>query len=107
IPKLVHDILKQTATGKQQIELRHSGFQQINAQFEKGINRLTIGIIISASIIAAALVLNSTQKVFEFSMDLFGLYNLSVPVFLGLVGYVIATVLGVWLIIMIFRSKKL
>lgn len=107
LPKFVHDILKQTARGKQQIELRHSGFQQINSQFEKSVNRLTIGLIISASLIAAAMVLNSSQKVIEFSVNLLGLEKVSVMTILGLTGYVIATVLGVWLIIVILRSKRL
>jgi len=107
IPKFVHDILKQTAQGKQQLELRHSGLRQITSPFEKGINRLTVGIIISASLIAAALVLNSSQKVFELSFNLLGLKKISIAAILGLSGYVIATLLGVWLIIVIFRSNKL
>ena len=107
LPKFVHDILKQTARGKQQIELRHSGFQQINSQFEKSVNRLTIGLIISASLIAAAMVLNSSQSVFEFSVNLLGLEKISVMTMLGFTGYVIATVLGAWLIIVILRSKRL
>lgn len=107
MPKHVHDILSQTAQGKQQLELRHSGLDQMSAQFEKGLNRLTIGLIISASIIAAALVLNSSVKMFEFTISLLGMQDISITAFLGLAGYVIATVLGVWLIVEIFRSKKL
>ncbi|MFH1990778.1 MAG: AarF/ABC1/UbiB kinase family protein [Pseudomonadota bacterium] len=107
MPKFVHDILKQTARGKQQIELRHSGFQQISTQFEKGINRLIIGLIISASLIAAAMVLNSSQRVLEFSVRLLGLEKISVLTLLGFTGYVIATALGAWLVVVILRSKRL
>ena len=107
VPKFVHDILRQTAQGKQRLELLHSGLRPISGLFEKGVNRLTIGIIISASIIAAALVLNSSQKLLEFSIDFFGTQSLSLTALLGLTGYVIASVLGVWLVIMIFRSGKL
>ncbi len=107
MPKLAHDILKQTAQGKQRIELKHDGFQEINTQFIKGINRLTIGLIISASLIAGAMVLNTSQKIFEFTVNLFGGQTLSLTAVLGLAGYVIATFLGLWLIYTIFRSRKL
>lgn len=107
LPKFVHDILKQTAKGKQRIEIRHSGFEQLNTKFEKGINRLTVGLVISASIIAGSLVLNSTQKVIEFPIRFFGVQWISITAILGVAGYTIATILGIWLIISIFRSGKM
>ncbi|MFY9941742.1 MAG: AarF/UbiB family protein [Desulfobacterales bacterium] len=106
-PKLIHDILRQTAQGKQELALRHTGFDQLDQKFEKGVNRLIIGLIISASTIAAALILNSTQTVFQFQVRLLGYQTLSLTAILGVVGYCIATVLGLWLIISIFRSGKL
>lgn len=107
MPKLAHDILKQTAQGKQRIELRHDGFQEINTQFIKGINRLTIGLIIAASLIAGAMVLNTSQKIFVFTVNIFGEQTISLTAILGVTGYVIATILGFWLIYTIFRSRKL
>jgi len=106
-PKLIHDILKQTAMGKQAVELRHTGFDQLDQKFERSVNRLVIGLIISASTIAAALILNSTQTVVQFQVRLLGYQTLSLTAILGVVGYSIATVLGLWLIISIFRSGKL
>jgi ubiquinone biosynthesis protein len=106
VPKLVHNILKQTAEGRQQIELRHSGLKNLDAQLEKGVNRLTVGLVIAASLIAAALVLNSAQKVTEITVNFFGLKTLSLTALFGLTGYVIATILGLWLIITILRSGK-
>jgi ubiquinone biosynthesis protein len=107
MPKLVLDILKQTAQGRQRLELRHTGFKNLDAQFEKGVNRLTVGLIISASIIAAAMVLNSSQRILEVAVNFFGLKTISLTALFGLAGYVIATILGIWLIISIFRSGKL
>jgi len=107
LPKYVHDILRQTARGRQRIEIRHSGFDRFDRSLEKGVNRLTVGLIISASIIAGSLVLNSSQKVIELQLNLFGLQTVSITALLGLVGYSIATVLGVWLILSIFRSGKM
>jgi ubiquinone biosynthesis protein len=106
-PKLIHDILKQTATGRQVVALRHTGFDQLNQKFERSVNRLVIGLIVSASTIAAALILNSDQTVIQFQVRLLGYQSLSLTAVLGVVGYCIATVLGLWLIISIFRSGKL
>ena len=106
-PKWLHDILKQTAAGKQRLELHHSGFSSMDTRLEKGINRLTIGIIIAASTIAASLILNSSQKVLEFSFNLIGRQTLTITGILGLTGYTVATILGIWLIYSIFRSGKM
>jgi len=107
IPKLVHDILHQTAKGKQRIELQHNGFQDMSSQFVKGINRLIIGLVISASLIAGAMVLNASQKPFVFTVNFFGGQKISLTALLGVTGYVVASFLGIWLIIMIVRSRKL
>jgi len=107
IPKLVHDILHQTAKGKQRIELQHNGFQDMSRQFVKSINRLIIGLVISASLIAGAMVLNASQKLFVFTINFFGGQKISLTALLGMTGYVVASFLGLWLIIMIFRSRKL
>jgi ubiquinone biosynthesis protein len=107
MPKLFYDALKQLTRGRPQMEIVHSGFQEIDKKIEKSINRLTIGMVISASVIAAALVLNSAQKVIEFEFNLLGLKTISITAILGLIGYTIATILGVWLIFVIFRSGKM
>ena len=106
-PKLFHDIFKGMAAGKHQIEIRHSGFQQTDSKIEKGINRLTVSLIISASLIAGSLVLDSSEKVMEFTIDFFGFHTISITALLGLLGYSLATILGFWLILSIFRSGRM
>jgi ubiquinone biosynthesis protein len=106
-PKLFHDILKGMTAGKHQIEIRHSGFQQTDAKIEKGINRLTVSLIISASLIAGSLVLDSSQTVMVFTINFFGVHTISITALLGLLGYSLATVLGFWLILSIFRSGRM
>ncbi len=106
-PKLLHDILHQVAKGKHRIEMKLSGLQRFERLMESGVNRLTVGMVLSASIIAGSLVLNSRQKVIEFQVDLLGGQTFSLTSLLGVVGYSIATVLGVWLIVSIIRSGKL
>jgi ubiquinone biosynthesis protein len=107
IPQYVNAVLRAAASGKQRVELMHSGFEHLNTQIEKGVNRLTVGVVIAASIIAAALVLNSSEKVLEFSGQFLGLQKISLTALFGLTGYIIATILGVWLIVSIIRSGKL
>lgn len=106
VPKLLTDILKQTARGKQRIELQHDGLEGLQFQLEKGMNRLTVGLIIAASLIAAAMILNSTQRVMDFQLQFLGPYPVSLTALLGVIGYIIATVLGIWLIFSILRSGR-
>ena len=107
MPKFAHDLLRAAARGKHRLEIWHNGFQQLDSMIEKGINRLTVGIIISASVIAGSLIMNSSQKVIEFNLNFFGIHTISITSILGLMGYTLATVLGFWLIISIMRSGKM
>lgn len=107
LPRLTHEILKRTASGQHRLEMIHKGPTEIPSGVERGINRVILGLIISASTIAGALILNSSQNVLVFSLDLFGGISLSLTQILGVMGYTIATVLGFWLILSIVRSGKL
>jgi ubiquinone biosynthesis protein len=107
MPRYVNEILRQAASGQYQLEFRHRGFEQFDRKLERGINRLTVGAVISASTIAASLILNSSQKVMEFELPFFGHPSFSITSILGITGYLIATVLGIWLIVSIFRSGRL
>ncbi len=107
IPKLSHDIFKGLARGLPRLELEHGGLDQAFKKFESGLNRLTLGLVISASLIAASLILNSSQKLLVFEFEMFGRHSLSVTEILGVSGYIIATFLGLWLVFSIIRSGKL
>jgi ubiquinone biosynthesis protein len=107
IPKHLNDILRHTAEGTQGIEVRHTGLGGVQTQVEKGVNRLTVGIIIAASIIAGAMILNSGQPVLEFHLGFLGIKSISLTAILGIAGYVVATLLGIWLVVSILRSGRL
>jgi ubiquinone biosynthesis protein len=107
VPRLLGDLLRRAARGQVRIELRHSGLDAIEGQMERGINRLTVGLIIAASTIAGSLVLNSSQAVIEFRPDWLGGQCFSLTALLGVLGYSIATLLGLWLIVAIIRSRRL
>ena len=79
----------------------------MSVKLEKGLNRFIVGIIIAASTIAGSLVLNAPPDVFNVQISLFGNGDVSLTGVLGVTGYTIATILGIWLIASIFRSGKL
>ena len=106
-PGLLLDILKKTAEGKQGVTIQHMGFEEIVKRSEQGLNRLTIGIVLAASILAAAMVLNAPAEMIPIKITLFRNIPISVTSLFGLLGYGIATLLGVWLIFSIIRSGRL
>jgi ubiquinone biosynthesis protein len=107
MPHLAQGIFKQLASEGPSIQIRHTGIDQTSKKFENSINRLTLGLVVAASLIAASLILNSTRKVLLFEVDFFGVQTLSVTDVLGFSGYLIATFLGLWLVYSIIRSGKL
>ncbi|MEJ2156438.1 MAG: AarF/ABC1/UbiB kinase family protein [Desulfobacteraceae bacterium] len=107
MPRLSHDIFKRLAQGTHRLELEHGGLEQASKKFESGLNRLTLGLVIAASLVAAALILNSSKKFLIFEFEFLGAQSLSVTELLGLGGYIIATLLGLWLVFSIIRSGKL
>ncbi len=106
MPHLAHGVFKRLAIEGPRIEVRHTGLEETSKKFESGINRLTLGLVVAASLIAASLILNSTRKVLHFEVDFFGVQTLSVTDVLGFSGYLIATFLGLWLVFSIVRSGK-
>jgi len=107
MPHLAHGLFKRLATEDLRIEVVHTGLDESSKKVEHGINRLTLGLVVAASLIAASLILNSTRKVLLFDVHFFGVQTFSVTDLLGFSGYIIATFLGLWLVISIIRSGKL
>jgi ubiquinone biosynthesis protein len=96
IPEDLHDILTQIKQGKSRIRFEHRGLENFIFEMDRSSNRIAFSLIIASIIIGSSLIIttNLGPHLFGFSM-------------LGLVGYTIAGVLGVWLLISIFRSGKL
>ncbi len=107
VPKFFHEILRQMARGKHRIEVVHGGFHDLDDQLEKAVNRLTVGMIVCASIIGGSIALNSSQRVIEFNIGFLSNEPIALTAFLGVFGYGVATVLGIWLVVSILRSRRL
>lgn len=104
-PTLTSKLLKQVIANKLRFEISHFGFEQFDNDFGRAVNRLTVGFVISATLIGSAQIISSQNSIAMVAMP-FGI-EISITTLLGLFGYNLATVLGVWLIVSIFRAGKL
>lgn len=104
MPRLAHAILKRTAEGRHRLEIRHRGLDPLAGRFERGLNRAVVGLLIAASTVAGSLLLASPPTLMDIRV---GGTTLPVTTLLGLAAYTIATLLGLWLIVAIFRSGRM
>ncbi len=105
IPDNVNKVLVKLIDGKQRIELMHLGLDNIDTDLVRGINRITVGMIISASLMGSAWVISARSDILL--INIVGIGKVSLTTLLGICGYNIATILGIWLVFSIIRSGKL
>lgn len=96
IPEDMRDILKQIKQGKSRIGFEHRGLENLIFEMDRSSNRISFSLIIASLIIGSSLIITTNLGPYLFGFPLF-----------GLMGYTIAGILGIWLIISIFRSGKL
>jgi ubiquinone biosynthesis protein len=95
-PFELRGIMRRLRQGELSIAFRHRGLEHLILELEKASNRLAFALIIAALIIGSSLIM--TRQ--------FGLIVYGIPV-LGMIGYITAGFLGIWLAIAILRSGKL
>lgn len=86
--KFIHDDVR--------VHVRHDQMDHFIRDIDKSSNRLSFSVITAAIIVASSIIIHSGQ-----GQTMFGM-----PVF-GLIGYVIAALLGFWILIGILRSGQL
>jgi ubiquinone biosynthesis protein len=96
LPRQVRSIAGKLLRGDVGVKLRHEGLEHLIRDLDKSSNRLSFSIITAAIIVASSIIIHSGQ-----GKMLFGL-----PVF-GLIGYIIAGLFGIWILIGILRSGQL
>lgn len=96
LPFELKTILQKARRGQASIRMEHHGLDKLIQEMDRSSNRITFGLIIAALIIGSSIIMQLNQG------PLFMGFSV-----LGLVGYVIAGVLGLWLAIAIMRSGKL
>lgn len=94
-PSRAEQIMKQVMEGRLQIEFLHKGLEDFMGEMDRSSNRVTFGIIVAALVVGSSLVIASeaAPKVLGYPA-------------LGIIGFIIASLLGLWLAIQILRSGK-
>jgi len=94
LPQGVRDTLRKVNAGELRIQFEHRNLDKLTKEFNQSSNRISSAVIIAALIIGSSLVMQVSS-----GPSLFGL-----PL-LGVIGYLIASILGLLLLWNIFRSK--
>ena len=96
LPRQLRTVIGKVMRGEIQVKLRHEGLQHAVRDLDKSSNRLAFSVITAAIIVASSIIIHSGQ-----GQKIFGL-----PI-LGLIGYIIAGLFGIWILIGILRSGQL
>jgi len=96
IPRQLSRTLKKMEEGVFQLELQHKGLENLIHALDKATNKLSFSLILVAIIIGSSLIMQTDRGPHLFGFPL-----------IGILGYLIAGLLGLWLIIMILRSGKM
>jgi len=96
LPKQVKATYRKFMHGDIRVNIHHEELGNLIRDIDKSSNRLAFSVLTASIIVASSIIIHSRQGPL-----LFGL-----PVF-GLIGYVIAAILGLWILIGILRSGQL
>ena len=96
IPRQLSKTLKKMEKGIFKLEFQHRGLENLINALDKSTNRLSYSLILAAIIVGSSLIMQTDK----------GPQFMGFPVF-GVLGFLIAAILGLGLIIMILRSGKM
>ena len=96
LPRQLQTSFRKFLRGDIRIKVQHEELHTFIRDIDKSSNRIAFSVITAAIIVASSIIIHSGQ----------GEKILGLPVF-GLIGYVIAAFLGVWILIGIMRSGQL
>ncbi|HEX7319710.1 MAG TPA: AarF/UbiB family protein [bacterium] len=96
LPKDLKIIFNKLKKGTLRVEFEHRGLENLLTELDKISNRISFSVVIAALIVGSSIIVQTDK-----GPHLFGL-----PVF-GILGYVIAGFMGLWLAIAILRSGRL
>jgi ubiquinone biosynthesis protein len=104
LPGDLRSIVRKLRAGKLRIEFRHEGLEDFASELDRASNRLAFSVVTGAIIIGSSYVMSS--KIGPTS-DFLWIVGLDDVPLLGLVGFLIAGVMGLGLMWSIYRSGKL
>jgi ubiquinone biosynthesis protein len=97
LPDDVNTILNKFRQGKFLVRVQHEHLEHLVKTLDKSSNRISFSLIIAALLVASSLLVPQTGTVF-------GVFELQT---IGVVGYILAAFIGIWLIISILRGGRL
>ena len=95
-PGILMQILNKARWGKLGINLHHQQINELMREMDRSANRLSFSMIIASLIIGSSLIIELNKAPRLWGMPLF-----------GLIGYLLAGLLGLWLVVNILRSRNL
>ncbi|MGD2184699.1 MAG: AarF/UbiB family protein [Desulfobacterales bacterium] len=95
-PKDLMDMAGMIRQQRLRLQIEHKGLESMLATQDQTSNRMSFAIIIAALIIGSALIVISEIPPLVFGISL-----------IGIIGYVVAAVMGIWLLVAILRKGRL
>ena len=95
LPRYIETFFQRLLKGKLRIEFSHTNLEGFYREIEKTGNRLSFSIVVAALILGSSIIMYSKIGPFIFGYPA-----------IGVVGYVIAALMGIWLLINIIRSGR-
>jgi len=96
LPRQIKATYRKFMRGEIRITLHHEELHRLIRDIDKSSNRLAFSVITAAIIVASSIIIHAGQGPMIFGLPIF-----------GLIGYVIAALLGLWILIGILRSGQL
>jgi len=97
-PGQLRSVLRRLSSGAWHLRVKHENLERLINELDRSSNRLAFSIVIAAIIVGSSVVLSTEKSI--------TLWNIPIQA-LGIVGYVLAGVLGLGLTWAIFRSGRL
>jgi ubiquinone biosynthesis protein len=97
-PRSVRQLVRKLMRGRLQILFRHENLDHLITELDRSSNRIAFSMIVAAIILGSAIILQTSIGP--------NLPYTEVPI-LGLLGFLLAGLLGLWLVIAILRSGRL
>jgi len=97
LPDDISAVLDKLKAGQVRVHIEHEHLASLVRLLDVSSNRISFGLVIAGLLVASSLLVQQPEKA---ALGLIGLQTL------GVLGYILAAVLGLWLIVSILRSRK-
>ena len=97
LPDDLSALITKFRQGKLQVRVHHEHLENLTKTLDKSSNRVSFALIISALLVASSLLVAQEGMIL-------GLISLQT---MGVLGYIIAAIIGIWLVISIIRSRHI